>query len=160
MRVGLIACSKTKLDHPVPAEELYQGQLFKLAKPWIIRHVVDASKKGEQNEWGILSAKHGLVMPDQVLKPYDFALSDLKAGPRKAWEETVYRQLMKRWGDKVIYTVLAGFDYRQPVKRMPMCEDVIECWTQWRRDRGMTNRRASMSIGLIKKALKEDQGYY
>lgn len=165
MRVGLIACSKTKLDHAAPAEELYQGHVFKLARAWMLKHLVNVphysstGQKAPPNEWGILSAKHGLLMPDQVIEPYDLALTDLKAGVRKAWEEQVYRQLMERWGDDVIYRVLAGYNYREPVKRMPMCEDVIDCWTQWRIGRGMKRSRAGIGIGVLKRILKEDWNY-
>ena len=158
MRVGLISCGKEKLDHAAPAHDLYTGSYFKLCKKWITKRTGEHSRC---SEWAILSAKYGLVMPDQVIEPYDLCLSDLPRLKRERWEDWVLEQLMDKWGEQVIYMVLMGQDYRWVVKKnMPMVEDVIECWTQWRRDKGMTNRRASMSIGLIKQALKEDRGYY
>lgn len=156
MRVGLISCSVVKLDRPAPAYELYQGPLYKLYKSWIIRSVViGARSRHDTNEWAILSAKYGLVMPDQELEPYDLKLTELSDEDYKAWCGMVYEQLMDRWGDRVIYTVLAGAYYRTPVQRMPMCEDPIRHWTELRVYGGMTRRRAAMSIGVLKRELKE-----
>jgi cytoplasmic iron level regulating protein YaaA (DUF328/UPF0246 family) len=151
MRIGLISCSKQKLDHPAPAQELYQGQLFKLSKKWI---------SSRCDEWAILSARYGLVMPDQVIEPYDLALSRLPRLKQQRWRDWVHEQLVDKWGEDVIYMILAGAEYRAALRQMPMVEDVIRCWTQWRIDQGMTRRRAAMGIGLIKKALKENRGYY
>jgi hypothetical protein len=157
MRVGLIGCSKDKLDHPAPAHELYQGQFFKLTMQYIVRSVViGACNAGSRNEWGILSAAHGLVLPDQVVAPYDKYLGGLLSAERKQWETMVHEQLMERWGDGVIYTVVAGYDYRSAVKQMSMVEDPIAHWTEQRRARGMTNKRAAMGIGVLKKHLKQE----
>lgn len=155
-RVGLIACSKQKLDHAAPAHLLYNSPLFKLSKAYIVRNVViGACNVNSRNEWGILSAKYGLVMPDQVLEPYDLALSDLPRLKLERWQDWVYEQLLDKWDEGIIYTVLAGHDYRSAVKQMPMVEDPIHHWTDLRRRRGMTNKRAAMSIGVLKKEIKQ-----
>jgi len=159
MRIGLIACSKTKLDHPAPAQDLYTGPVFQLAKKWITKRA-PAGVLNRCDEWGILSARYGLVMPDQVIEPYDLCLRDLPLLQRQRWADMVHEQLVDRWSEQAIYLILAGAEYRAAVKNMPMVEDVIECWTQWRIDRGMTRRRAAISIGVLKKLLKEDTGYY
>jgi len=151
MRIGLISCSKKKLDHAAEAQDLYIGDLFKLSRAWIEKRT---------DIWAILSAQHGLLLPFQVIEPYDLALKDLPAVHRERWADLVYDQLMERWGDNNIYTILAGAEYRAAVRKMPHVEDVIGHWTQQRRDRGMSSRRASIGIGLLKKFLKEDKGYY
>lgn len=150
MRVGLISCSAGKLDHAAPARELYTGPLFVFASEWI-------SENGSIDEWAILSAKHGLVMPDDVIEPYDLALHSLAAAEQRVWCERVGAQLMERWGDRVIYTVLAGADYRAALRGFPMVEDVIHAWTERRRNRGM--RRPSMGIGVIKKRISEENAW-
>jgi len=151
MRVGLIACCKQKLDHGTQAQYLYQSPLFKKSMDWIRRR---------HEHWGILSAAHGLVMPDQFIEPYDACLVDLPRLQRDRWADMVHEQLNEKWGEQAIYQVLAGHEYRQALNNMPYVEDVIGCWTRWRVDQGMTNSRARMSIGLILKALNEDRGYY
>jgi len=150
-RVGLIACSKTKLDHAAPAAELYASPFFKKSLAWIQKR---------HDTYGILSAKYGLIMPDQVIEPYDVYLGDLSQEATASWCKLVHAQLMEKWGDRVIYQILAGSSYRIALTQMPMVEDVIGCWTQWRLDKGMGARQAQMSIGLILKALKEDRNYY
>ena len=153
MRVGLIGCGKLKLDHAAPAQDLYVGPFFKLCKQWI-------TKPGRVDEWGILSAKHGLLLPDQVTEPYDLSLDKLSFQQRVGWSNTVRYQLIRRWGQPngVIYMILAGALYRAALNNMPMVEDVIQCWTDWRKAKGM--RRPQMGIGVIKQYLKRDEGYY
>lgn len=58
----ILSCTKKKLDHPAPAAELYQGDVFKKAQIWINRHNFSEV---------IISAKYGLVRPDEILKPYN-----------------------------------------------------------------------------------------
>lgn len=157
MRVGLIGCSKQKLNHAAPAQELYVGPLFQLCKQWITKRTGD---HGRCQEWAILSAKYGLVMPDQIIEPYDLCLRDLPRLKQQRWADWVHEQLVEKWSDQAIYMILAGAEYRTAVSQMPMVEDVIACWTQWRIDRGMTRRRAAIGIGVLKKLLKEDTGYY
>lgn len=152
MRVGLIACCKEKLDHPAPAQELYRSALFRLSKEWISRGRVDA--------WAILSAKHGLVMPDQIIEPYDHCLTDVPKALRLEWQALVHDQLMEKWGEDAIYLILAGWEYRQALKRMPMVEDAIDHWTMQRRDDGMSSRKAAMGIGVLMRYLKEDRSFY
>lgn len=152
MRIGLIACSKRKLDHPAPAEELYIGPVFKLAKKWITR-------TGRVDAWAILSARHGLVMPDQEIEPYDVSLSSLPSLQKARWCDWVHEQLMDKWGEDAIYMVVAGADYRAALSQMSLVEDVIEGWTQMRMNRGMTRRRACVGIGVLKKLLKDNTGY-
>lgn len=151
MRIGLIACCKEKLDYATQAQYLYQSPMFKMSMAWIRKRC---------DEWAILSAKHGLVMPDQVLEPYDLALKDLPRLELERWADAVHEQLIDRWSEQAIYMILAGHEYRKAVKAMPMVEDVIEHWTQMRIDSGMRRSRARMGIGLILKALKEDRSYY
>lgn len=75
--VVLISCSKSKLDKPAPARELYTGQLFKKAVAW-------AERQGLQ--WFVVSALHGLVAPDQSIAPYNYSLKDRRGSrERESW---------------------------------------------------------------------------
>jgi hypothetical protein len=58
----LVGCGKTKAAAPCPAKELYLGQLFRLAR---------AHVEATGDDWAILSAKHGLVWPDDLVEPYE-----------------------------------------------------------------------------------------
>jgi len=63
--------------------------------------------------WFIISAKHGLVSPDETLKPYDESLVGKPASERKKWANRVFQQLrnVSSIGDEI--TIIAGQDYRE-----------------------------------------------
>jgi hypothetical protein len=118
---------------------LYQGNLFKLSVKWIEERNFDG--------WGILSAKHGLVMPDDILDPYEQRLGD---DDNEAWGDSVYRSLMTRWGSSCIYTVLAGSQYGVAVLKLPYVENVF---AGWRRQRKLDGHRKT-GIGILMRELK------
>ena len=68
--IVLIGCSKSKLDEPAPARELYTGQLFKKAVAWTER---------QGHQWFVISALHGLVAPNQSISPYNYSLKGRRA---------------------------------------------------------------------------------
>ena len=150
MRVGLIGCGAAKVEQAAPAAELYTGPFYRLCRQWM-------TKPGRVDEWGILSAKYGLVLPETVIEPYDLALKHLHYRELCRWREQVHEQLMRQWGAQVIYMVLAGDRYCSALSRMPMVEDVIAHWTNMRKLNGM--RRPQMGIGVIKRYLLEDRSF-
>ena len=80
--VVLIACSSTKLKTatPVPAAELYQGELFKAHLAYA-RQVLGAP----DGRIFILSAKYGLIRSDLKMYPYDLSLDKMSADERRRW---------------------------------------------------------------------------
>lgn len=142
MRVALIGCSSIKLDMPARARDLYQGNLFKLSVGWVERRPFDG--------WGILSAKHGLVMPDQVLAPYNKQFDDRSV---KLWAAQVSEQIAERWGRDVIYTLLAGGDYASALRDFPFVEDVFAGWARTRKQSGQRHT----GIGILMRELKADR---
>lgn len=67
----LIQCVDSKQVGTHPAKELYQGNYFEAMKRYA---------KARDKPWYILSAKHGLVDPNDTLDYYDaFGLSDAQA---------------------------------------------------------------------------------
>lgn len=75
--IVVIQCGKAKLDHPAPARDLYISAPFRMAR---------AAVERDGRPWLILSARHGLVPPDQVLKPYDRTL-----------RTRAHKELLARW---------------------------------------------------------------
>jgi len=91
MRVGLVSCSKSKLDHPAPARELYSpSHLFSGARCYVERTC---------DRWFVLSAKHHLVWPEQVLEPYDQTLDKVSRAERRRWSQEVLAALETEVGD-------------------------------------------------------------
>lgn len=109
--VGIVACSKTKLNHAAPARELYTSQLFRAARAYC---------EATYDRWLILSALHGLVEPDQVIEPYDVTLARMTAADRTAWGVTVLDQVIAAGlADRSVQLyVHAGQRYRHPFALM------------------------------------------
>lgn len=79
----LISCGGTKQeldeDETVPAKELYNSGV----------HTVKVNYAEASNDYRILSAKFGLVHPDEDLPWYDLRLGDQPLEYRKDWAATV-----------------------------------------------------------------------
>jgi hypothetical protein len=150
MRVALVGCSAQKLGHTARARYLYQGNLFKLSVKWI------EERSHVYSQWGILSAKHGLVLPDQEIVPYDWTLRSMDRQAEKAWGKMVCQQLTNEWGAGTIYTVLAGASYRAGLYDMPYVEDVFGHWIRWRRE--VEKKRGRVGIGYLMQQLKNNRG--
>lgn len=104
-KICLIACASQKQPVAVPAQDLYQSDLFTKSVQWMHRQNFDS--------WFILSAKHGIVKPDQILEPYNLTLNSLKANVRRQWAETVLADLMKVIPESASISFLAGSKYRE-----------------------------------------------
>lgn len=98
-----MGCASQKLKREAPARELYVSTLFRKAS---------AYAEANADQWFILSAKHGLVHPDQMLEPYDLKLGTKDAGPIHAWGKRV-RDGLNEWDipDDAVLLALAGGQY-------------------------------------------------
>ena len=68
----------------------------------------------------MLSAKHGLLDPTEVISPHGIQIDDQPAGYRTAWGEWVIAQLADRLQlDGVVVEVHGGVDFAQP-QRQPL----------------------------------------
>lgn len=83
--VALVACAKSKRPYTIQARKLYSlSTLFRAASAWAEAHA---------DLWLILSARHGLVVPGQVLEPYEQSLHELTEQGRREWSWRVFAQL-------------------------------------------------------------------
>lgn len=110
--VGLVACSATKLARPAPARELYSSPLFRMASVVAEAH---------HDHWLILSAKYGVVHPDEVVAPYNRALSVMDKFDRMAWAGRVDLQL--RHGQRAFH-LQRGRDHNAPIVPLHGLTDV------------------------------------
>ncbi|MCF2140543.1 MAG: hypothetical protein K9W44_10865 [Candidatus Lokiarchaeota archaeon] len=107
----ILSCTKKKLNHPAPASELYQGDVFKKAHIWVTQH--------KFNEL-IVSAKYGLVEPDEILEPYDKQLKT-KADAR-AIQKKILPKLEQYLKNKKAIIMIMGNIYVEALK--PALEDL------------------------------------
>ncbi|MGI8497740.1 MAG: DUF6884 domain-containing protein [Gemmatimonadaceae bacterium] len=75
-RVALVSCVKTKGVSSAPAEDLYTSPLFRALRAYAKTHA---------GEWYVLSAKHGVLRPEQVIAPYEQTLNAMPKRKRVAW---------------------------------------------------------------------------
>jgi Family of unknown function (DUF6884) len=102
--VGLVGCGKGKLDHATYARILYTGTLFRKASAYCIANY---------DAWFILSAKHGLLDPDDVIDPYDLSLKRLDKEERRSWAKRVLEQIDDRALNDAMFYIHAGDRYAE-----------------------------------------------
>ena len=105
--IGLVACSKTKLDRAAPARELYTSPLFKLSLAYAEAHCSAVY---------VISAEHGIVELDRVIAPYCTTLADLSPARRSLWWQGIVAWLLLRlYADDSRLMILAGESYVAPI---------------------------------------------
>jgi len=87
-----------------PAEHLYVSALFQKSSEF-------ARKRFDR--WFILSAKHGLVSPSKVLKPYNETLNEKSAAERIRWAERTFKELCAATEPGDSFTIIGGSKYRE-----------------------------------------------
>ena len=88
MKLGLVSCTKSKRDYPCKAYQMYYpSNLFTKAYGYAKRNYDIAT---------ILSAKYGLLLPDDEIEPYDLTLKTMSRQKRQKWSEKVFHQMKER----------------------------------------------------------------
>lgn len=112
--IALVGCGKSKASEPRPACELYTGSLFRAA----YAHAVATSDRVF-----IVSAKHGLLRPDEVVEPYEHKLRFRESF---AWARVVVDQLHREIGHvRRQISVFAGGTYSDALGFV-LCGDIID----------------------------------
>jgi len=111
-KATLISCTNAKRDHESPARMLYdESTYFRKMRAWA---------ESRPGRWYILSAKHGLLSPDEPVAPYnERGLSEEQAGQ-------IAFELDERAISRVY--VCAGRDYLDPLEPAleELCVDVVD----------------------------------
>jgi hypothetical protein len=78
--VGLVGCAKDKAGTARPARLLYDSQLFRAAS---------AYAAARYDHWRILSGRHYVLHPDEVIEPYDQPVAGMVKAVREHWASMV-----------------------------------------------------------------------
>lgn len=114
--IYLVSCVKGKLTSAAEAQDLYQSIWFRAARAFVEK---------QNARWFILSALHGLVSPDQTVKPYETTLNNFTADERRCWAKMVALQMERRLeAGPVVF--LAGKNYREYL--IPLIEEKGFTW--------------------------------
>jgi len=124
----LVACCGPKLNGMHEAGNIYQSDLFQKSKEWAER---------EGDAWAILSAKHGVLSPTEVIQEYDVTLNEMPAAKRREWCDMVREQLAPWKPERIV--VLAGNRY---------CEWITD---EWMTERPMEGLGIGQQLAWLKK---------
>jgi hypothetical protein len=100
--IFIITCSSQKIKTESPARDLYLSERFILAKKLADEYA---------DQWFIISAKYGLLEPDQVVAPYDKNLKELSLQEYKLWSEKNIRKLDYCLTEKINFICLGEEEY-------------------------------------------------
>ena len=86
--IALVSCSTANAfdqsTRAIAARSAYCSPLFDKSKAWA---------ENRDLEWGILSAKYGIVQPVQEIQDYDLTINELSKKQKQAWRDNVREQL-------------------------------------------------------------------
>ena len=82
---AFISCCKQKKSYACPAKELYTSTLFNLQYTYA---------EYRADHIYILSAKYGLLLPEQIIEPYELKLSNSDY-INKPWSIQVYKSMIE-----------------------------------------------------------------
>ncbi len=102
--IVLVSCVSKKQTISSPAKDLYISDWFKKASLY-------AQKIGDL--WFILSAKYGLLPPDEFIDPYNVTLKEMSKYQREMWAKRVVQDLTPHLSYKDLVVFLAGHSYRE-----------------------------------------------
>ena len=102
--VCLVSCVGVKRAVSAPAKDLYQSDWFIKARRYV---------EAIGCPWFILSAKHGLISPDEVTAPYEQTLNTMGVSERRNWARIVQKQMDEHMPNASHIVVLAGARYRE-----------------------------------------------
>ena len=115
--IALVSCSKAKAfdqsTRAIAARSAYCSPLFDKSKAWA---------QNRDLQWGILSAKYGILPPVQEIQDYDLTINELTSKQKEAWRDNVREQLSSsNTRIKKVY-VLAGKAYVDAIN--PVLEEL------------------------------------
>lgn len=141
--VLLVGCVKGKLEWAsrVEAKKLYASPLWRSRRAY-------AEQAGRP--WFILSAKYGLLHPEERIAWYDLDLSSLPAAERRTWSAGVVDALVARFpliagkvveihagNDYIDYGLAKGLQEAGAIVQRPLLGIPIGRHLGWYRERGV-----------------------
>ncbi len=100
----LVSCVSRKRATAAPAKDVYISEWFLKARAFVER---------AGGDWYILSAKYGLIPPEEVIEPYEQTLNAMAVAERRRWSGRVIEQLRARARIPERVVILAGARYRE-----------------------------------------------
>lgn len=101
----LVPCSSQKAEERCQSQDLYTSQYFKSCRAYAEAYAY---------KWFILSAKYGIIAPDQQIDPYDLKLSSLSAPEIANWALKIFDNIRRiRHARDCSIIIVGGAIYRK-----------------------------------------------
>ena len=116
--VFLVSCVGKKRARTCAAKDLYISDWFLKARAYV-------EKRG--GPWYILSAKYGLLDPEEEVAHYEVTLNTMAISERRDWAQRVFKALATRIEPEDHVVILAGARYREFLadRLKSMCTEVV-----------------------------------
>jgi hypothetical protein len=109
MNIGIISCVSKKLEGKHPAKELYVSDLFLKSYAYAIKNY---------DKVIILSAKYGVVLPEDIIESYELTLNNFSERRKKNWAYDTYHELIKHLDKEDIVYWHCGENYNKYIRRV------------------------------------------
>jgi hypothetical protein len=86
VKIGLLATARKKEEQPAPAKEFYKSPLFRKTVQYAEQHY---------DRFYFYNAKDGLLLPDQIMEPYDVSIRTFSISEKREWAKNVVHDLIK-----------------------------------------------------------------
>lgn len=114
MKLILVSCVGEKLEGTHQAKDLYISEWFKKARMY-------AEQNGDS--WAILSAKYGLVFPDDKIESYEIYLPKQSKEYKLEWAKNIAERV--NLISPIEIEILAGKPYRQYLIPLLDCKIIV-----------------------------------
>lgn len=104
--VAVISCGRRKNNFRTQAKNLYTGNLFIAARKFC---------ECNYSDWIILSAKYGVLFPEQMVEPYDLFIDDFTEDEKINWSNTVANKIMKMFDSNKTIDFYTSKNYQKYV---------------------------------------------
>ncbi|HEX7063571.1 MAG TPA: hypothetical protein VF199_00755 [Bacillales bacterium] len=103
--VGLLATARKKQSHPAPVTEFYTSPLFRKSVKYALL---------TYRRFYFYNAKDGLLLPEQIMEPYDVSIKTFTIEEKKHWAATVVDELKRYESPEEVTVYLhGGYVYRK-----------------------------------------------
>jgi hypothetical protein len=102
--IYLVSCVSQKRAASASAKDLYVSEWFNRARAYL---------EATGCPWFILSAKYGLVAPNEIIAPYEQTLNHMGIAERRAWANSVQAQMDQHLPPAERIVIFAGKRYRE-----------------------------------------------
>ena len=102
--ICLVSCASKKRSFKLPAKDIYVSELFRQTRKYV---------ESTGCPWFILSAKYGLLSPEEIIEPYNQTLNKMPARERRHWAAGVLADLKPILLSIDRVEIFAGKRYRE-----------------------------------------------